>query len=74
LLPVDLGRDVTADATLRRPVGKGDAPLTDGRPVLADAEQANRILSRFERLSSPLGTTISREGTVGIIRCCPDAA
>ena len=65
---------MTADATLRRPVGKGHAPLTDGRPVLADAEQANRILSRFERLSAPLGTTISREGTVGIIRCCPDAA
>lgn len=71
LVPVELGRDVTPQAALRRPVGSADAPLTDGRPILADSEQAERILSRFERLSAQFGTQIAREGDQGIIRCSP---
>ncbi|MGB3335822.1 MAG: CapA family protein [Devosia sp.] len=69
LVPVDLGRAVTADAALTRPVGRQTAPLTDGRPVLADDAQAGRILDRFERLSKPLGTHMRREAGVGVIDC-----
>jgi hypothetical protein len=72
---VDLGRDVTAAAEVRRPVGRGaHGPLTDGRPVLADAAQTNRILARFERLSTPLGTTITPDGNEGVIRLRPTTA
>ncbi len=36
-----------------------------GRPVLADASAARRILERLARLSEPFGTKITVDGTVG---------
>ena len=39
-----------------------------GRPMLASGGVADEILERFERLSKPFGTTINREGNVGIIK------
>jgi poly-gamma-glutamate synthesis protein (capsule biosynthesis protein) len=39
-----------------------------GLPRLASAEGAQRILSRLQKLSAPLGTKIAIEGNVGVIR------
>jgi poly-gamma-glutamate synthesis protein (capsule biosynthesis protein) len=39
-----------------------------GIPQLAPPAVAQRILERLQRLSRPLGTTITIEGTVGVIR------
>lgn len=49
-------------------LGYGKPRHQRGRPVLADGDVAKEILDRFERLSTPFGTKIKREGDVGVIR------
>lgn len=44
-----------------------------GIPYLASPETAQRILTRLQRLSAPLGTTIAIENGIGIIRPQPSA-
>ena len=39
-----------------------------GIPRLASPQMAQRILSRLQKLSAPLGTTITIENNVGVIR------
>jgi poly-gamma-glutamate synthesis protein (capsule biosynthesis protein) len=39
-----------------------------GVPRLAGPEAARRILTRLQRLSAPLGTTIAIDGAIGVIR------
>jgi hypothetical protein len=39
-----------------------------GVPEMADPETAREILTRLQALSEPLGTTITIEGNVGVIR------
>ena len=39
-----------------------------GLPMAAPPEAAQRILTRLQKLSAPLGTTIAIEGNVGVIR------
>jgi poly-gamma-glutamate synthesis protein (capsule biosynthesis protein) len=67
LTPVELGRNVGPDATLRRPVGK--ERYTDGRPLIAEGENAKAVLDRFSRLSKPLGTELKIEGNTAWIAC-----
>jgi poly-gamma-glutamate capsule biosynthesis protein CapA/YwtB (metallophosphatase superfamily) len=68
LHPVEMGRDVTPEARVRRPTGHGPHALTEGRPVLADRENGDRILERLTKLSAEYGTTIDVEDGLGIVR------
>lgn len=68
LHPVELGRDQDEVTTLRRRTGKGEQPLTEGRPVLARGANAERILARIVRLSEELGTKVTIEDGIGVIR------
>lgn len=45
-----------------------------GIPRLASPQMAQRILARLQKLSAPLGTTITIEGNVGVIRPRPAGA
>jgi len=54
LLPLDLGH--------------GRPRAQRGRPVLAQAEVADAILGRIERLSQPYGTRFAREGDTLVMR------
>ena len=67
LHPVEMGRESTKDATQTRRTGKGDHPLTEGRPMLAKGEDAVRIVDRYRRLSEPYGTKIEIRDGVGVI-------
>lgn len=67
LHPVEMGRESNKESTLRRSTGSGAHPLTEGRPLLAQGEDAVRILDRLRRLSEPLGTTIEIRDGVGVI-------
>ncbi|MFT4085469.1 MAG: CapA family protein [Nocardioides sp.] len=68
LHPVELGREVSKEAPLRRSVGSAKQPLTDGRPMTATDADAQRILERYQRLSAGLGTTVVIEDGVGRIQ------
>jgi poly-gamma-glutamate synthesis protein (capsule biosynthesis protein) len=68
LYPVNLGRNPAARGTITRPVGSGKHPKTDGRPYLADEAAGAVILNRIRDISKPLGTTMTIEGNVGVIR------
>jgi poly-gamma-glutamate synthesis protein (capsule biosynthesis protein) len=45
-----------------------------GLPQTAPPDVARRILTRLQMLSAPLGTTITIEGAVGVIRTAPSTA
>jgi hypothetical protein len=45
-----------------------------GIPRLASPQMAQRILARLQKLSQPLGTTITIENNIGIIRPRPTPA
>ncbi|HWP57013.1 MAG TPA: hypothetical protein VNL14_03880 [Candidatus Acidoferrales bacterium] len=49
-------------------LGHGRPRAQRGRPVLADAAVAEKILDRLQRLSRRYGTAIEKEGTIGVIR------
>ncbi|WP_335983981.1 CapA family protein [Streptomyces sp. CA2R106] len=65
LHPVELGREVSRTASLRRSVGSGKHPLTDGRPFTATGADAERVLERYQRLSADFGTDITVKDGVG---------
>ena len=67
LHPVEMGRELTPEAKLTRRTGKGDHPLTEGRPMLAKGDVAQRILERYQRLSAAYGTEIDIHDGRGII-------
>lgn len=67
LHPVEMGR-VAKDGSITRGTGQGEHALTDGRPLIAKGESAQRTLARIQRLSSNFGTQVAIEGEVGIIR------
>jgi poly-gamma-glutamate capsule biosynthesis protein CapA/YwtB (metallophosphatase superfamily) len=68
LHPVEMGRDVSAEPRVRRSTGHGAHALTEGRPLMANGENAARILERLRRLSAEYGTKIDVDGGVGIVR------
>jgi poly-gamma-glutamate capsule biosynthesis protein CapA/YwtB (metallophosphatase superfamily) len=49
-------------------LGHGLPRSQRGRPVLAGAEVGTRVLERMQRLSKPLGTTISIQDGAGVVR------
>jgi hypothetical protein len=52
--------------------GRQDGPLSRrGLPMTAPPEIAQRILQRLQKLSEPLGTKLTIEGNVGVIRPSP---
>lgn len=66
LHPVELGRDVSAEAPItRRTGGSSEHPLTEGRPRLATGGNATRVLERVQRLSEELGTHLRIDDGVG---------
>jgi len=67
LHPVELGREVSREAPLRRSVGSR-RKLTDGRPFTATGTDAERVLERYQRLSAEYGTTIVIEDGAGTIK------
>ena len=67
LHPVEMGRESTREAKLHRRTGKGEHPLTEGRPMLARGEDAERILTRYQELSAGYGTRIDIRDGIGII-------
>jgi poly-gamma-glutamate synthesis protein (capsule biosynthesis protein) len=67
LHPVEMGRDSTAEANQTRRTGSGEHPFTEGRPMMAKGDDANRILDRYHRLSEPFGTRIEIRDGIGII-------
>ena len=68
LHPVEMGRDVTLEATIRRGTGSGTHPLTEGRPIMADKENGYRVLERLQRLSAEFGTRIDIQDGVGVVK------
>ena len=68
LHPVEMGREVSAEAPIRRRTGKGSHALTEGRPLLAGKADAERVIERYQRLSQPLGTIIENKDGIGILR------
>lgn len=68
LYPVNLGRDPSVPGKITRPVGGGSHPKTDGRPYMADPAAGAVILERMREISKPLGTTMTIEDNVGVIR------
>ena len=60
LYPADLGQDDT------RPVSRMGIPMTPS------PEMARRVLERMQAISKPLGTTISIENNIGVIRVPPE--
>ncbi len=67
LHPVEMGRETTKQAQITRQTGTGEHPFTEGRPMLSQGEDAVRILSRFQKLSSLYGTTVEINDGVGTI-------
>lgn len=75
LRPVELGRDVSSEAPITRSTGRSAThPLTEGRPRLAEGENATRVLERIQRLSQDLGTDLTIDDGVGSIRLSPQVA
>ena len=68
LHPVEMGRDVGSAPRVRRSTGHGAHTLTEGRPVIANDENAGRILDRLTRVSAEYGTKIDVDGGIGIVR------
>jgi Bacterial capsule synthesis protein PGA_cap len=67
LHPVELGR-TAREGTITRRTGQGEHPLTEGRPLIATGETAERTLQRLRRLSAGFGTEMAIENEVGVIR------
>jgi hypothetical protein len=63
-----MGRDATPEVKIVRRTGRGPHPLTEGRPLMADKENAVRILERIQRLSAKYGTRIEIEDGVGVLK------
>jgi poly-gamma-glutamate synthesis protein (capsule biosynthesis protein) len=68
LIPVEMGREISPEAPVRRAVGSGPHELTDGRPFIATGHDAEVILERYRSLSGEMGTTVEIDGEVGVVR------
>jgi hypothetical protein len=55
LHPVEMGR-LAREGTIIRRTGQGEHALTEGRPLIAHGETAERALGRIQRLSKNYGT------------------
>jgi poly-gamma-glutamate capsule biosynthesis protein CapA/YwtB (metallophosphatase superfamily) len=66
LHPVELGRRAP-EASVTRRTGQGEHILTEGRPLLAQGETAERTLDRIRRLSKNFGTEMTVDGAMGLI-------
>lgn len=64
---VEMGR-TAREGTITRKTGQGEHALTEGRPLLAEGETAERTLKRIQRLSQNFGTEVSIEDGVGVVR------
>jgi poly-gamma-glutamate capsule biosynthesis protein CapA/YwtB (metallophosphatase superfamily) len=67
LVPVEMGR-TAREGTITRRTGQGEHALTEGRPLVATGETAERTLDRIRRLSKNYGTEMTVDGEVGLIR------
>jgi len=67
LHPVEMGR-LAREGTITRHTGQGEHKLTEGRPMIADGETAERTLDRIKRLSKNFGTEMQIDNTAGLIR------
>ncbi len=68
LYPVEMGREVSPEVKIARRTGRGPHPFTEGRPLLADRENGERILGRIKQLSANYGTEIEIVDGVGVIK------
>lgn len=68
LYPVEMGREASPEVKITRRTGSGPHPFTDGRPLMADRENGDRILSRIKRLSATYGTNIEIKDGIGVLR------
>jgi poly-gamma-glutamate capsule biosynthesis protein CapA/YwtB (metallophosphatase superfamily) len=68
LHPVEMGRDVLPEVSIKRRTGSGSHPHTEGRPLMADKENGHRILERIQRLSAEYGTKIEIKDGVGVLK------
>jgi hypothetical protein len=68
LHPVEMGRDVSPEVSIKRRTGSGPHPHTEGRPLMADKENGYRILERIQRLSSAYGTKIEIKDGIGVLK------
>ncbi len=67
LHPVEMGR-LAREGTITRLTGQGEHKLTEGRPMIADGETAQRTLDRIKRLSKNFGTEMGMDNGIGVIR------
>jgi hypothetical protein len=67
LHPVEMGR-LAREGTITRRTGQGEHTLTEGRPLIAQGETAERTLDRIRRLSKNFGTEMKVENGIGLIR------
>jgi poly-gamma-glutamate synthesis protein (capsule biosynthesis protein) len=67
LVPVEMGR-LAREGTITRRTGQGEHALTEGRPLIARGETAERTLERIKRLSKNFGTEMRVDNEVGLIR------
>jgi hypothetical protein len=67
LRPVEMGR-LARDGTITRRTGQGEHPLTEGRPLIARGETAERTLGRIQRLSKQFETEMTVDEEIGLIR------
>lgn len=69
LHPVELGREVTKAAKITRSTGGSTPhPLTEGRPIMADQVNGERVVERMRELSAEYGTTVELADGVGRVR------
>jgi poly-gamma-glutamate capsule biosynthesis protein CapA/YwtB (metallophosphatase superfamily) len=68
LYPVEMGREVSPEVKIRRRTGSGPHAFTEGRPLMADRENGDRILKRIKRLSAEYGTKIEIENGIGVLK------
>ncbi|MWA04775.1 CapA family protein [Actinomadura sp. LD22] len=69
LHPVEMGREVTKAAKITRGTGKSaQHTLTEGRPIMADQVNGERVIERFRELSADYGTTVEVADGVGRVR------
>jgi poly-gamma-glutamate synthesis protein (capsule biosynthesis protein) len=67
LHPVEMGR-LAREGTITRRTGQGEHALTEGRPLIARGETAERALGRIQRLSKNFGTEMKVDNGIGLIR------
>jgi poly-gamma-glutamate capsule biosynthesis protein CapA/YwtB (metallophosphatase superfamily) len=66
LHPVEMGR-LAREGTITRRTGQGEHKFTEGRPLIAHRETAERTLERIKRLSKNFGTEMTMDNGVGVI-------